>query len=224
MNVIEDILIIQRNYIFTKTNRLNSIGNELVNKTTTLCDNKIDKDYIKLSLSLCKEFLVLIHNRNIIGILIFQICNNSRDCPIVKKFLDGDEKMVAGDINHEVAGKFLYVDIICAKKTFGRYVMELIEDYAIINNCDYIKLSSLPYVMDFYKKLGFNSYYDDCYKNMPAEEICLDEHNGCTLTKCMKNKNSSNKNFQREKSKFVMALKTSRPKRVASTKKKIARL
>lgn len=156
----------------------NSLAASIRQSRDSFCSGQISKSYFLDSQKNCDIFfllyLLLIPNRSsntlkrTIRLIGFACCND----------------LSRNNYNHDENLESLYIDLLCTKlqlrgteKIFnfndkaslnftnipthikpGKIIMKLIEEYCVNNQFKQIKLSSLGYVINYYRRLGFCHY------------------------------------------------------------------
>lgn len=72
---------------------------------------------------------------------------------------------IAGFIIYQLGTDYIYLDVICAKKGYGRELLQSMFDFAQSKSKSYIVLSALKHVIGFYKMQGFVHAFKKCYED-----------------------------------------------------------
>ena len=106
----------------------------------SMCNNIIDKEFFnKESVNDSTSIIFLIESKldsrkgsyHMVG---FSLCN---------------------DLNLEDEGNGIYLDAICTRPRYGSILLEFIENFAKKKRFGFIKLSSLAYVINYYRRKGY---------------------------------------------------------------------
>jgi hypothetical protein len=148
--------IIYRNNFFTRNKQPEwlDLKKKIVNKSETICKGLLKKNFGR-ALEECSVIFVANHrdffqkNDEIVGILI---------------------------ANLSTYPGFFYIDVVCANyKGVGGLLIEKAEEISRNNFLKGLVLSSMPDVIGYYRKLGFENKLPDCaiseYKKIETQDI-----------------------------------------------------
>lgn len=115
---------------------INSVINKLTNKKNgNICNNMIPESFFKKEyLDSDTSIIFVLESKKSSNIIGFSLCN---------------------DLNLESNYNGIYLDAICCKPGYGSILLKFIENFAQKKKFNFIELSALAYIINYYRKQGY---------------------------------------------------------------------
>lgn len=133
---------------------------KIITDNKSLCKGNVAAHFMKYSVENCDFIITLFNNISQLEIKPDFNLSNTRNFRLYS---------FASCFNNHSTDKSLYIDIICANPSArfkqisqpGKVMLNLVTEYAYFQGFDYVSLSALANVINYYRKFGFrhiNSY------------------------------------------------------------------